>query len=78
MWADKHVTQSFDDCVESMFNSMKAGVKVLQKSNFTNWLSNKTSSRNNITEANKLKKSITALFLKFDDDNSKVIDYEEF
>jgi len=57
---------------------MKAGVKVLQKSNFTNWLSNKTSSRNNITEANKLKKSITALFLKFDDDNSKVIDFEEF
>lgn len=77
IWADNHVTYSFNSCIVTMFESMKAGVKVLQKSNFTNWLINKTSGKS-FTEQNKLKKSIAELFKKFDDDNSRVIDFEEF
>lgn len=60
-----------------MFDSMKAGLKILQKSNFTNWLINKTSGKT-ISEQNKLKKSIAELFKKFDDDNSRNVDFDEF
>lgn len=55
---------------------MKAGFKVLQKHNFTNWFITKTGGIKGKDQV-KLKGSMSELFLKFDDDNSKIIEFQE-
>lgn len=55
---------------------MKAGFKVLQKHNFSNWFISKTGGIKGKDQA-KLKASMAELFGKFDNDNSKVIEFEE-
>lgn len=73
-WADKHATHSFINCVQFMYDNMRAGLKTLQKNNFTNWFITKTCGGLKGSEQHKLKKSLAELFLKFDEDNSKIID----
>lgn len=55
---------------------MKAGFKVLQKHNFTNWFVAKTGGIKGKDQA-KLKGSMSELFMKFDDDKSSVIEFQE-
>lgn len=55
---------------------MKAGFKVLQKHNFSNWFITKTGGIRG-KDQTKLKCSMSDLFSKFDEDNSKVIEFDE-
>lgn len=56
---------------------MKAGFPKLQKHNFTNWFVTKTGGIKGKDQL-KLTKSMNDIFLKFDDDGSKIIEFEEF
>jgi len=60
-----------------MYDNIRTGVKSLQKSQFINWFVTKTSNIK-INEQKKLNKSLEQLFIKFDEDNSKIIDKDEF
>jgi len=76
IWSDRHATHSFNNCVQFLYDNIRSGLKTLQKNNFTNWFVTKTSLKG--AEQHKLKKSLAELFLKFDEDNSKIIDFVEF
>jgi len=55
---------------------MRAGFKDLQKHNFTNWFVTKTGGIKGKDQI-KLKGSMSELFMKFDDDKSKLIEFDE-
>mmetsp|Transcript_62671 Transcript_62671/g.53161 ORF Transcript_62671/g.53161 Transcript_62671/m.53161 type:complete len:119 (+) Transcript_62671:913-1269(+) len=77
IWSDKHVSSSFETTVKLIYNNMRAGFSQLQKHNFTNWFVTKTGGIKG-KEQNRLKGSMSELFLHFDNDNSKSIEFEEF
>lgn len=60
-----------------MYAKMKSGFPTLQKHNFTNQLITKTAGIKGKDQI-KLKQSMNILLQKFDFDNCKNIDYEEF
>lgn len=76
LWAECHVTYSFETSVRSIYNSMKGAFNTLQKHNFTNWFVTKTGGIKGKDQI-KLKGSMSELFIKFDDDNSKIIEFDE-
>jgi len=76
-WADIHVSYSFEASVRNIYNNMKAGFSKLQKHNFTNWFITKTGGIKGKDQL-KLTKSMSELFIKFDNNNSRIIEFEEF